>query len=149
MFRIRSTYMIVLLSIGGAVSLIGIISAATTTYHFFGVGVVAGQGGPGPQQPTIQGRQQILSPQQQPLSIQQMQRDKQLVDRIFPYIIERIDGKTLAQKIDAATLLQKIDDKTLAAKALPYLDIKVSTTERDGQTYDVKGTGNAFQMRLL
>jgi hypothetical protein len=36
--------MIVLLSIG-AVSLIGIISA-TTTYHFFGVGVVAqGQGG--------------------------------------------------------------------------------------------------------
>jgi hypothetical protein len=31
--------MIVLLSIGGAVSLIGIISAATT-YHFFGVGGV-------------------------------------------------------------------------------------------------------------
>jgi hypothetical protein len=33
----------------------------------------------------------------------QIQQDKALVDRLFPYIIQKIDGKTLAQKIDAAT----------------------------------------------
>jgi hypothetical protein len=35
--------------------------------------------------------------------------DVDLVNRIMPDIIKRIDGKTLAQKIDVATLLQKID----------------------------------------
>jgi hypothetical protein len=56
--------------------------------------------------------------------------DTELVDRIMPLIIKRIDGKTLAQKTDAATLLQKIDAKTLAAKVLPYLDIKLIPLER-------------------
>jgi hypothetical protein len=58
--------------------------------------------------------------------------DSQLVDRIFPVVISKIDG---------ATLLQKIDAKTLAAKVLPYLDLKVSVTEREGQTARVEGTG--------
>ena len=48
-----------------------------------------------------------------------------MVDRLFPYIIQKIDGKTLAQKIDVVTLLQKIDAKTLAAKVLPYLENKM------------------------
>ena len=63
MFKVHSTYMIVLLSIGGAVSLIGIISAAIT-YHFFGVGGVVAQrqGGPG-QQPQ---QQQQPTPELQP-----------------------------------------------------------------------------------
>src|SRR5919109_3556588 len=60
----------------------------------------------------------------------QIQQDKALVDRLFPYIIQKIDGKTLAQKIDVATLLQKIDAKTLAAKVLPYLDVNVVAIER-------------------
>jgi hypothetical protein len=64
----------------------------------------------------------------------QIQQDKALVDRLFPYIIQKIDGKILAQKIDAATLLQKIDAKTLTAKVLPFLDIKVNVVEKAGQT---------------
>ena len=63
----------------------------------------------------------------------QIQQDKALVDRLFPYIIQKIDGKTLAQKIDVATLLQKIDAKTLAAKVLPYLDNKITITYREGE----------------
>jgi hypothetical protein len=124
--------MIVLLSIGGAVSLIGIFSAATT-YHYFGLGVVAGQGQQSIQRGQIVGQQ--ISPQQQ-LSVQQIKQDKQLVDRIFPYIIERIDGKTLAQKIDVGILLQKINDKVLAAKVLPYLDLKVSVVEKAGNRFE-------------
>jgi hypothetical protein len=63
----------------------------------------------------------------------QIQQDKALVDRLFPYIIQKMDGKTLAQKIDAATLVQKIDAKTLAAKVLPYLDNKITITYREGE----------------
>src|SRR5919107_5353541 len=63
----------------------------------------------------------------------QIREDRALVDRLFPYIIQKIDGKTLAQKIDAATLLQKIDAKTLAGKVLPFLDIKVTLTYREGE----------------
>ena len=63
----------------------------------------------------------------------QIQQDKELVNRLFPYIIQKIDGKTLAQKIDAATLVQKIDAKTLAGKVLSYLDEKVTITYRAGE----------------
>jgi hypothetical protein len=56
-----------------------------------------------------------------------------LLDRLFPHIIRKIDGKTLAQKIDAATLVQKLDAKTLAAKVLPYLDNKITVTYRAGE----------------
>ena len=73
----------------------------------------------------------------------QIQQDKELVNRLFPYIIQKIDGKTLAQKIDAATLLQKIDAKTLAAKVLPYLDVNVVAIERPGPTYNIDITGLA------
>jgi hypothetical protein len=38
----------------------------------------------------------------------QIQQDKALVDRLFPYIIQKIDGKTLAQKMDAGLLAQKM-----------------------------------------
>jgi hypothetical protein len=47
----------------------------------------------------------------------QIQQDKALVDRLFPYIIQKIDGQTLLQKIDA---------KTLAAKILPHIQVKIS-----------------------
>ena len=67
-------------------------------------------------------------------AIAQVVADKKLLDRLFPQIIERLDGKTLAQKIDAATLVQKIDGNTLAAKVLPYLDISANVITRGGPT---------------
>jgi hypothetical protein len=71
----------------------------------------------------------------------QIREDRALVDRLFPYIIQKIDGKTLAQKIDAATLLQKIDGKMLTEKVFPYLDLNVATIERPGQGSNVDITG--------
>jgi hypothetical protein len=46
----------------------------------------------------------------------QISQDKLLVNRLFPYIIDKIDSKTLLQKIDA---------KTLAAKLLPHIRVKL------------------------
>lgn len=45
-----------------------------------------------------------------------------MVDRIFPHIINKIDGKTLLQKIDAKQLIQKI---------LPHIQV----TLRIGDSY--------------
>ncbi len=104
-----------------AASLIGISSAA---YHRPEIAV----GQPQQQQqqqppstaPNIIGKR-LTSPQQQQQSnietLVQIQQDKALVDRLFPYIIQKIDG---------ATLLQKIDAKTLAGKLLPHMQVKVS-----------------------
>ncbi len=85
-------------------------------------------------QPQPQPQKQIpatkgLITQQRAETLAQATEDKQLLDRLFPQIIKRIDG---------ATLLQKIDAKTLAAKVLPYLDLKVVVTERPGQTSTIK-----------
>jgi hypothetical protein len=72
--------------------------------------------------------QQIPEPQglitrQQHESMAQIMADAQLLDRIMPQIIKRIDGKTL---------LQKLDGKTLATKVLPHLDISANVIRRDG-----------------
>ncbi len=96
-----------------AASLIGISSAV---YHQPEVAIAQ----PQPQQPQIQSPSPAAPPtlgkrltgpqgqQQQQQSdvgkLVQMREDKALVDRLFPYIIQKIDGKTLAQKIDVATL---------------------------------------------
>jgi hypothetical protein len=56
-------------------------------------------------------------------------QDRQLAERLLPYIIKGIDGKTLLQKIDA---------KTLAAKVLPYLDISANVITRDGPTSTIR-----------
>jgi hypothetical protein len=119
----------------GTASLIGISS---TVYHQPEVTTA---------QPNTLGKR-LTSPQgmqQQQQSnvgtLVQIQQDKELVNRLFPYIIQKIDGKTLAQKIDAATLLQKIDGKILAQKVFPYLDLKVAAIERPGQTSNVDITG--------
>jgi hypothetical protein len=58
----------------------------------------------------------------------QIQQDKALVDRLFPYIIQKIDGKTLAQKMDAGLLAQKM---------FPYLDIIPTVTIRYGPYKEV------------
>jgi hypothetical protein len=98
---------------------------------------------PQPAQP--QGNPQLSTgktiTQQRAETLAQATADKQLLDRLFPQIIKRIDGKILAQKIDAATLIQKIDARTLAAKVLPYLDVNIVTVERPGPTHKVDVTG--------
>ena len=53
----------------------------------------------------------------------QIAEDKALLDRIFPQIIERIDGKMLAQKV------------------LPYLDISASVRQANGPTSILKVGG--------
>lgn len=58
----------------------------------------------------------------------QIQQDKELVNRLFPYIIQKIDGKTLTQKIDGGLLAQKV---------FPYLDIISTVTIRYGQNQEV------------
>jgi hypothetical protein len=106
------------------------------------------------QPPIVTQQQQPVQPQGNPQSVTskiitqqraetlaQATADNQLLDRLFPQIIKRIDGKTLAQKVDAATLLQKIDARTLAAKVLPYLDNKVTLTPRVGEASRLTGTG--------
>jgi hypothetical protein len=123
-----------------AASLIGIGSA---TYHQPEVAIAQPQQ---PQQSPQQG--QLQSPntapptsgkrltgpqgQQQQQSnvgtVVQIQQDKTLVDRLFPYIIQKIDGKTLAQKIDGGLLAQKV---------FPYLDIKSTVTVRYGPYQEV------------
>ncbi len=45
------------------------------------------------------------------------------LNRLFPHIIQKLDGHTLLQKIDA---------RTLAAKVLPYLDLSASVRLRSG-----------------
>ena len=61
----------------------------------------------------------------------QVIEDKALADRLFPFIIQKIDGKTL---------LQKLDGKLLAQKVFPYLDLKVSVVERAGQRGQIKAS---------
>ena len=56
-----------------------------------------------------------LITQKQVETLNQAMADKQLLDRIFPQIVKRIDGRTLA------------------AKVLPYLDLKVVLTQRPGE----------------
>jgi hypothetical protein len=120
MFKKYSTFMMLLIA---TASLIGI----STIYQPANV-----ETQPQLQKP-IPGTQGLIT-QQRAETLAQATADKQLLDRLFPQIIKRIDGNTLLQKIDA---------KTLAAKVLPYLDLKVSVTERPGQTSSVNTGGTS------
>src|SRR5215203_2821776 len=127
-----STFMMVLL---GAASLIGISSI----YQPTNVGTQPQQQlvppGQIQKQPPIVTQQQPQSTtgkiitQQRAETLAQAMEDKQLLDRLFPQIIKRIDG---------ATLLQKIDAKLLAQKVFPNLDLTVVSTERPGQVSVIK-----------
>jgi hypothetical protein len=61
-----------------------------------------------------------LMTQQRAETLNQALADKQLLDRLFPQIIKRIDGKTLATKV------------------LPYLDISANVISRDGPAATIK-----------
>ena len=132
---------ILLMLLLGTASLIGI---NTAVYHQPEVATAQPQPQPQQQQqqlqspsnsPNIIGKR-LTSPQQQQSDVGklvQIQQDKALVDRLFPYIIQKIDGKTLAQKIDGGLLAQKV---------FPYLDIISSVTIRYGPNQEVASTAS-------
>jgi hypothetical protein len=59
----------------------------------------------------------------------QIQQDKALVDRLFPYIIQKIDGNTL---------IQKIGPKRLAEIMLQHTQLRFGTEPREGGVVTVK-----------
>jgi hypothetical protein len=125
-----STYSMFMMVLLGAASLIGISSI----YQPANVETQPQQSqqlvppGQIQKQPPIVTQQQPQSStgkiitQQGAETLAQATADKQLLDRLFPQIIKRIDGNTLLQKIDA---------KTLAAKVIPHIQV----TLRMGQVY--------------
>jgi hypothetical protein len=68
-----------------------------------------------------------------PAEITQLsQADMLLADRIFPYLIQKMDAKTLQ------TLIEKVDGKVLAAKVLPFMRVKVGASMYDTPNIEVK-----------
>jgi hypothetical protein len=67
----------------------------------------------------------------------------ELLDRLFPYIIQRIDGKTLAQKIDTDTLIQKIGTKRLTEIVLEHTKLTMGTAPRESAVVTVTKSGPA------
>jgi hypothetical protein len=72
-----------------------------------------------------------ISKQTSDIVMQSMQ-DDQLVERIFPLIVNKLDGATILKKVDGQQLLEKV---------LPYLDIKLVGREQLGskKIVDVSG----------
>lgn len=65
----------------------------------------------------------------------QLLNDAELVDRILPLIVEKIDVNMLIAKADGQQLLKKV---------LPYLDVKVTAYQREGDTKSYKlGSGGS------
>jgi hypothetical protein len=137
--------LILLMLLLGTASLIGI---NTAVYHQPEVATAQPQPQPQQQQqqlqspsnsPPILGKRplpQDLQKQQSNVgTIVQMAQDKELVNRLFPYIIQKIDGKTLAQKIDGGLLAQKV---------FPYLDIISTVTIRYGPNQEVVSTARCL-----
>jgi hypothetical protein len=64
----------------------------------------------------------------------QLLNDAELVDRILPLIVEKIDVNTLISRADGRKLLEKV---------LPYLDVKISVSEPPSPISKVDITGLA------
>ena len=95
---------------------------------------------PQPQQQSKQRIEGLLTREQGGAG--QYMADTELVDRIMPLIIQKMDGKTLMN------LLQKVDGKVLAQKVLPYLDIKNSVTPSgNGLTYTAGEDQGPFRLK--
>jgi hypothetical protein len=83
-----------------------------------------------PQQPQ-QSPQQLQSPNTAApptLGKRLTQADQALLDRLFPHIIRKLDGETLALKIDTETLINKIGGKRLAELVLPHIQVSVGAS---------------------
>jgi hypothetical protein len=78
-----------------------------------------------------------ISKQTSDIVMQSMQ-DDQLVERIFPLIVNKLDGATILKKVDGQQLLEKV---------LPYLDIKLVGREQLGTTSIVKVSGLATNFK--
>jgi hypothetical protein len=146
---LRKSFVFVMLL---AASLIGIGSVAN---HQTEVAVTQPQPPQSPQQGQLQSPNTAASPslgkrlptgpqglQQQQSDVgksAQMLEDKALVDRLFPHIMQKMNGRILAQEIDnyfMSMLLLKMEAyfmKVLAGKVLPYLDNKITVTYRPGE----------------
>jgi hypothetical protein len=146
---LRKSFVFVMLL---AASLIGIGSVAN---HQPEVAVTQPQPPQSPQQGQLQSPNTAASPslgkrlptgpqglQQQQSDVgksAQMLEDKALVDRLFPHIMQKMNGRILAQEIDnyfMSMLLLKMEAyfmRDLAGKVLPYLDNKITITYRDGE----------------
>jgi hypothetical protein len=89
-----------------------------------------------PTTPTAQnpGQSQMLRPEAGlPAKLTQLsEEDMLLADRIFPYLIQKMDAKTLQ------TLIQKVDGKVLAAKILPHLQVRVGASPAYTPNVEVK-----------
>jgi hypothetical protein len=73
-------------------------------------------------------------PKKQSDIVMQSIQDDALVERIFPLIVNKLDGATILKKVDGQQLLEKV---------LPYLDIKLVGREQLGTTQVVKLSGLA------
>jgi hypothetical protein len=130
MLKVSTIFMMLL-----AASLIAISSLHSQLEIVFGQGSSAAQ-------PLQRDSQILAQPQQQqqppttqspnqgqmvrqepglPAKITQLsQADMLLADRIFPYLIQKMDAKTLQ------TLIEKVDGKQLASKVLPHIRLRIS-----------------------
>jgi hypothetical protein len=60
-------------------------------------------------------------------------KESALVDRIFPKIVEKLDGATILNKVDGKQLLEKLDGQQLLVKVLPYLSVSARSYEVPGK----------------
>jgi hypothetical protein len=68
-----------------------------------------------------------------PAKITQLsEEDMLLADRIFPYLVQKMDAKTVQ------SLIEKVDGKVLAAKILPYIRVRVGASPAYTPNIEVK-----------
>jgi hypothetical protein len=68
-----------------------------------------------------------------PAKITQLsEEDMLLADRIFPYLVQKMDAKTVQ------SLVEKVDGKVLAAKILPYIRVRVGASPAYTPNIEVK-----------
>jgi hypothetical protein len=68
-----------------------------------------------------------------PAKITQLSEEDMLVaDRIFPYLVQKMDAKTIQ------SLIEKVDGKVLAAKILPYIRVRVGASPAYTPNIEVK-----------
>jgi hypothetical protein len=103
-----------------------------------------------PDQPEIQIQNETLDTTKSDLITQQQAgpvlqdiRDRALVDRIFPKIVEKLDGATilkkvngkqLLEKLNGQQLLEKLDGNQLLEKVLPFMKITVKPITQPNPT---------------
>ena len=128
---------------------------------------------PQTQKQPLQGSQilgQVKPPAGTGIVTKELQENAQLADRVFPFIVQKLDGWTLARKFDVNTasyivdkgshgeklaalilqkihenqlrdLVQKMNGELLTQKILPYLELRVDTVKRYGPDHKIDISG--------